>query len=189
MAMMIPRVRSLSVSAAALAAGLLLAAAGAPAHATQFLQHNLVSDGSIPADHTDPNLINAWGISYGPGGPFWVSSNGQGVSTIYNGAGGTVRPPVNVLAVDGASSPTGQVFNGSSTDFMVSNGASSAHAVFLFDTEQGIIAGWNPTLNPNNTFLAVDHSAGPDHAVYKGLAIGNDGTGNFLYAADFHNNA
>ena len=28
-----------------------------------FTQTNLVSDGTVPAEHTDPNLINPWGIS------------------------------------------------------------------------------------------------------------------------------
>jgi hypothetical protein len=28
-----------------------------------YTQTNLVSDGSVPAAHTDPNLINPWGMS------------------------------------------------------------------------------------------------------------------------------
>ena len=51
------------------------------------IQTNLVSDGSVAAVTVDPSLINPWGMSYAPGGEFWVSDNGTGVSTLYNGAG------------------------------------------------------------------------------------------------------
>ena len=32
-------------------------------------QHNLVSDGFVAADNTDPDLKNPWGVAFGPGGP------------------------------------------------------------------------------------------------------------------------
>src|SRR5262245_23029452 len=35
---------------------------------TRYVQHNLVSDGFVPADVIDPNLINAWGIAPNPTG-------------------------------------------------------------------------------------------------------------------------
>src|SRR5262249_15169059 len=40
--------------------------------------------------------------------------------------------------------------------------------------------------NLNTAVTVYDDGAGG--AVYKGLAIANNGTANFLYAADFHNN-
>jgi len=51
-----------------------------------------------------------------------------------------------------------------------------------FSTEDGVIAGW-----PGGTqaIVAVDNSAAD--AVYKGLAISAGGTGQLLYATDFHN--
>src|SRR5712691_1044563 len=52
-----------------------------------YKQHNLVSDGFVPADHVDSNLVNPWGIASSSMSPFWVSDNGTGVSTLYNGAG------------------------------------------------------------------------------------------------------
>src|ERR1700751_5325405 len=52
-----------------------------------FTQTNLVSDGAVPAAVIDPNLVNPWGVSFGPTSPFWVSDNGTGVTTLYNGAG------------------------------------------------------------------------------------------------------
>src|SRR6185295_1628170 len=41
--------------------------------------HNLVSDGFVPADHTDPDLVNPWGITASPTSPIWVADNGTGV--------------------------------------------------------------------------------------------------------------
>src|SRR5947209_11592991 len=56
-----------------------------PARADVFLSTNLVSDdlSANPAVLMDPNLKNAWGISSTGTSPFWVSSNGAGVSTLY----------------------------------------------------------------------------------------------------------
>ena len=52
-----------------------------------YIQHNLVSDGFIAADHTDPHLINPWGIVFGPTAPVWVSNQGSDTSTLYDGLG------------------------------------------------------------------------------------------------------
>src|SRR5689334_21792883 len=49
---------------------------------------NLVStDGSFRAAHTDPTLINAWGIAFSSGGTPWVTSHDGHVSDIYNSEG------------------------------------------------------------------------------------------------------
>jgi hypothetical protein len=50
-------------------------------------QTNLVSDQPGVAATTDPNLVNAWGISFNPAGPAWVSDNGTGVTTVYDAPG------------------------------------------------------------------------------------------------------
>ena len=145
---------------------------------------NLISDGFLPAAATDPNLVNGWGIVAGPTTPWWVANNGTDTSTLYTGAG--ARLPL-VVSVPGA--PTGTVFN-ATTDFVVSNGGGSAAARFLFATESGSILGWNPAVPPPPTSTqaqqAVDRSS--VGAIYKGLAIGQVGSANFLYATDFHNN-
>src|SRR5262249_35490811 len=52
-----------------------------------FQQTNLVSNIPGMAKVYDPNLKNPWGISHGPGSPWWVSDNGTGLSTLYNGEG------------------------------------------------------------------------------------------------------
>src|SRR6266851_10249453 len=64
----------------------------------------------------DPQIVNAWGMARSPGSPIWVSDQGSGWSTIYNGAGIKQGLEVEVpSATDfGTGSPTGIVFNGSS---------------------------------------------------------------------------
>jgi uncharacterized protein (TIGR03118 family) len=177
------------------------ALSAAPAHATgsTFTQTNLVSDIPGLAATTDPDLVNAWGISHSTSSPFWVSDNAKGVTTLYNGEGTkiflnfggqhlphVVIPPPKGSAPGTLSTPTGQVFNTaqSSESFKVSNGTTSARAVFIFATEDGTISGWNPSVDPANAVRMVDNSA--SGAVYKGLAIGSNSSGDFLYAANFH---
>lgn len=174
---------------AALGAGLLIGMGAQPACAAGYLVTNLVSDGSVPALTTDPNLINPWGISAGPTSPFWISDNGTGVSTLYHGDGTKVALTVNIAPPLGGSSaaPTGQVFNPSAADFHVTNGTTSGQAVFLFATEDGTISGWAPNVDFTHSILAIDNSTTGLGAVYKGLGLGNDGTSSSLYAADFRN--
>jgi uncharacterized protein (TIGR03118 family) len=145
---------------------------------------------------TDPNLVNGWGLTSSSSSPFWVSDNGTGKSTLYNGAGQrfpvgsplvvTIPPAPGSTAI---GTPTGTVFNITTANptpsFSVSNGAASAPALFIFATLDGTISGWNPTLDPTNALLAVKPSnEGALGAVYTGLAITSDPSGDFLYAAD-----
>jgi uncharacterized protein (TIGR03118 family) len=157
-----------------------------------FTQTNLVSDGTVPAAHTDTSLINPWGMSEpGPTGPIWISDNNAGVTTFYNLDGSKVSqvaiaPP---RGKTGAGTPTGQVFN-STQGFNITQNGVTRPALFIFATEDGTISGWNPGVNPNSSVIAVDNSKGGspgDGAVYKGLAIGTDAAGTFLYAANFRN--
>jgi uncharacterized protein (TIGR03118 family) len=146
------------------------------------------------AQFTDPNLVNPWGIAYSPttpgnpGGPFWISDNNAGVSTIYNGDGSTALPAVTIPPPAGSATgalgtPTGVVFN-STSGFTVSQNGTSGASTFIFATEDGTIAGWNQSVNASSAIIAVDNSKNPtaaDGAVYKGLAMAGD----FIYAADF----
>lgn len=183
--------------AAALSIALLLAQQPAPraqAHPHGFYkQTNLVSDQPGVARVTDPNLVNAWGIVHSPTSPFWISDNGKGVSTLYNGAGMrfplnaplvvTIPPPKGSPAGTTAA-PTGVVFNGTA-GFVVTKGAVSAASLFLFATEDGTISGWNPAVDLTHAILAADKSKASPSAVYKGLAIGSNHQGTFLYATNF----
>lgn len=162
-----------------------------PQNTTVYTQTNLVSDGSVPAATISDNLINPWGISHPPTGPFWVSDNGIGLTTIYDGAGNIVpvagQQAITVAAPLGqdTSAPTGQVFNLAGSGFDITAHGATASSVFLFATEDGTISGWAPTVDPSSSVLAVDNSQGGNGAVYKGLAIGTTDQGTFLYAANF----
>ena len=157
----------------------------------------LASLGLPPAAHIDPNLVNPWGVSFTPTSPYWVTDNNSGFSTLYTAAGVQVSPPSPVTIADAATpaNPTGQVFNGNASLFIVTNGLppgdpnfKSGSANFIFDTENGTISGRSNAVAASQSFIAVDNS--PSGAVYKGLAIGTattpSGTGTFLYAANFN---
>jgi uncharacterized protein (TIGR03118 family) len=151
-----------------------------PAAAQFYTQHNLVSDGFLPADHSDSNMVNAWGLASSPTSPWWIADNGTGLSTLYNVGTGTIPLTVTVPGAMGhQSAPTGLVFNGG-TGFVVSNGAGTSPARFIFASEDGTISGFRGV----PVVLAVDNSA--SGAVYKGLALASTTTGDFLYATNFH---
>ena len=189
------RPRLLALGAALAAALALFGAQAAPrAFASQgfYQQTNLVSDIPGLAAVHDPNLVNSWGIVHGPATPFWIADNGTGVSTLYNGAGTPFPPPpgtpivVTIPPPKGSpagtvAAPTGVVFNGTS-GFVVSKGAASGPARFIFSTEDGTISGWNPGVDPTHAILIEPT---PADAVYKGLAIGSNASGTFLYATNF----
>ena len=166
-----------------------------------YAQTNLVSDIPGLAAHTDPNLQNSWGTSTGPGLPIWVSDNAPGKSTLYDGQGNPQPGPPNQQLVvsipappsagaGAAGTPDGTVFNSTQQGFAVSNGTASAPSRFLWATEDGLIAGWNPNVDATHTIRAVDRStvrdaAGDVGAVYKGLALVTTPSGTFIYASNF----
>ena len=137
-----------------------------------FTQTNLVSDIPGLAATTDPQLVNPWGVSFGPATPFWVSDNGTGLATIYNGNGVkqglvvTIPPPLGGVS---PAAPTGQVFNPNPSDFGGSH--------FIFATEDGTISAWS-----SGTSAALQVTS---TAVYKGLALGTNGGNTLLYATNF----
>jgi uncharacterized protein (TIGR03118 family) len=150
-----------------------------------YAQHNLISDGSIAADHADSNLVNAWGLVAGPTTPWWISDNGAGAATLYNVATGAIVADFTVPGAGGAKgNPTGQVFNGG-TGFIVNNGVGSPSAArFIFSSEDGTISAFKGA----PIVTVVPNAQAPAHgAIYKGLAIDSSTAGKFLYATDFHN--
>jgi uncharacterized protein (TIGR03118 family) len=138
------------------------------------VQTNLVSDiPGLATVTTDPNLINPWGISNSPTSPYWVADQGTNKTTLYNGQGTPNAVVVNVPAVGIPSGPTGTVFN-STTGFLVSGTAAN----FIFVTLDGTVAAGT------GTAARITEATLPG-AVFTGLALANNGTANFLYAADF----
>jgi len=148
------------------------------AGANVYLQHNLVADTPGIADVTDPNLVNPWGVSESGASPFWISDNGTGKATIYNGSGAITPLVVTVPGTAGTGDPSGQVQN-NTTGFVLANGKPAS---FIFATEDGTITAWNGGAAAS---VMVNNSPG---AVYKGLAIGTSAGGPTLYAANFRAN-
>ena len=164
--------------------------------AQHYKQTNLVSDIAGMAPTFDPNLKNPWGLTRSsttptrPGSPFWVANNNSGTSTLYTGTGaiipingtGTVTvPPPKGSPAGTLSTPTGVVFNGSPTDFLIAPGKSAA---FIFVTEDGTISGW---AGGQNAVPVVDNSdnGSANGAVYKGATSGEINGNKFLYATNF----
>ena len=180
--------------------------------AQHYTQTNLISNISGKAANTDPNLKNPWGLTRSPGGsPWWVANNNSGTSTLETGTGTPVNifveadgsksnfvvvPPPGFAAAGTQSAPTGIVFNGSPTDFILNKGVPARKpAAFIFATEDGTISGWNPLVNllpggnpPSpNAVLEVDNSDNGSNrgAVYKGMTSGEINGKKFLYVTNF----
>ena len=143
---------------------------------TGYRQINLVSDQPGVALLQDTNLVNAWGVSFSPTSPFWVSANGTGKATLYsvtNDASGSLQVTKRSLEVSipGEGNPTGQVFN-NTTNF---------HGdLFIFVSEDGTISGWRNALGTSAEVLATRPTA-----VYKGVTLASNAGGTVLLAANF----
>jgi uncharacterized protein (TIGR03118 family) len=148
-------------------------------HHSAFKQVNLVSDIKGRAKILDPEVKNPWGIAFGPHTPLWVNNNFNPASdcgpdcipkpedlltkiTLYSGANGKdkiTKVPLEVTA----SSPTGMVFNASSS-FKIDQGEGRTPARFLFNetflskagnAPEGRVTGWAPNADPNDPPLVT----------------------------------
>ncbi len=191
----------ISSRATAMSVGVMVAVLGIVASAQAgptFSVTNLITNNQAdnPAQTTDPNLVNPWGVSFGPTTPLWVSNEGTGVASLYK-----ITTSNQVSIVTSSDFPvmiqgggvTGQVFNPSSTAF---NGDP-----FLFVTLGGAIEGWRPalgntaellsptssnsydgstlvTVNGNEYLLAANHATG-NIDVFNGTATQPNLPGNF----------
>lgn len=160
---------------AALALGCLWCSLLAPAYGAEFKATGLVSDDLTlhPAQVLDTSLVNAWGLSYSPTGPFWISSADGGVSTVYRVDPATQSTAKVPLTVSVSGNPTGQVFNGNASAF---NGDA-----FLFVGEDGTVSGWRGALGTTAEVLAASSA---DNS-YKGAAYSTIGNNSYLYASNF----
>ena len=140
-----------------------------------YRQGNLVSDLPGVAQLQDTNLVNAWGVSFGGAGPFWVNGNGSGKSTLYavtnddSGVEIVTKQTVEVTIPGGK--PTGVVFN---------NKGGFNGDVFLFASLDGVISGWRSALGTTAETLATRPTA-----IYTGLALATNSSGSLLLAANF----
>jgi len=155
------------------------AAIAVPATATaQLSARNLVTDDQLAnaAQITDPGLVNAWGLSYSPTSPFWVSSNGMGQAQLYavNPATQSTTKQGLTVSIPGDGTVTGEVFNANA-------GSAFGGDLFLFVSEDGTISGWRGALGTTAETLVP----GSDANVYKGTAFGTTGGNSYLYATNF----
>lgn len=151
-----------------------------------FVENDLVSNVSGRAKFFDKDLVNPWGMSYSPSGVFWISDNGTGKSTLYDGTGQSIGlvvgiPPPSNSPSGTIGTPTGTAFNGQVGAF----GSNS----FLFCSEDGTISAWSS----GDATVEVDNSSKPTAAagaVYKGLDIATDSNNRtLLYTANFRSGA
>jgi len=175
---------------ALLAAGAIFALFSSTAAFCQIAQINLTTDsnafltsqGLAPAAHQDPNLINPWGMSFGPTTPFWISDQGTNRATLYNGDGSIVSLVVSIPTTGGGpQGPTGQVFAGGS-GFTLGAGT----AAFVFANLNGTVSAWNPASGTTAQVMvpnAPPAPGTPPTTVYTGLALGSNGS-NYLFAAN-----
>ncbi|MEY2429160.1 MAG: hypothetical protein QOJ40_2045 [Verrucomicrobiota bacterium] len=159
-------------------AALACLSAGAEEHGKDghYRQINLVSDLPGVAHLQDANLVNAWGISFGPNTPFWISDNGTGKATLYSVTNDSSGMPRVVKAglevtIPGEGTPTGQLFN--NTKAFHTN-------VFIFASEDGTISGWRGSLGTTAEVLVARSTA-----VYKGITLSSNSSGPLLLAANF----
>jgi uncharacterized protein (TIGR03118 family) len=153
-------------------------------HHSELTQTNLVgnNDEYSPV-FIDPNVVNAWGLAFSDEGEIWVSAAETGMSFIYDESGATLMSPVTIPGGGpdaGPGNPTGMLYNTTQSFVIPESGEVSE---FIFATENGTIAAW---ASGSIAQTVVDRSA--EGAVYKGITFTKTiSSGNFLYAADFHN--
>ncbi len=149
----------------------------------QYKLTNLDSNQAKTAKFMDPLQVNGWGMARSASGAWWVSDQGSGWSTLYNGEGVKQGLTVSVPSFNGAGpgQPTGIVLN-ETGEFPVAGNT----AFFIFATLDGTISGWTPKSNANASIIAVNNWAAG--ASYTGVAVTNRPSGNLLYAANLPNN-
>jgi uncharacterized protein (TIGR03118 family) len=173
---------------------LTVSAAPAAAATNAYTLTNLVADAKGgAATNVDPKLVNPWGLSIASTNPAWLANNHTNTATLYDGNGKPQPQPAakQIIASfapnssGAAFAPTGIVYNGNTTDFVIKSDAASGAALYIVDGEGGMLAGWSPSVSLTNAVTMYTDTAG---AVYTGLAIATNAGNSFLYAADFHNN-
>jgi uncharacterized protein (TIGR03118 family) len=162
-----------------LIAGLLFGLTAA-ASAQSFTVNYLTADVPGLAANTDPNLIGPVGLARGIIGKWWVPNSGSATSTLYDGNGVASALVVSLPPTPDSSTPTqatGTVFAGAA-GFNVSPGNP---ALFMFDTLDGTILGWNPNVDLLNAVVLVNRHG---KASYTGMTTAEIGVSHYLYAVN-----
>ena len=143
-----------------------------------FSVTNLITNNQAdnPAQITDPNLVNPWGVSFGPTTPLWVSNEGTGVASLYSISTSdqvsiVSNPNLFPVNIPGGE-VTGQAFNPSSSAF---NGDP-----FVFVTLTGAVEGWRPALGNTAEVLSLANAANS----YDGATLVTVNGNEYLLAAN-----
>jgi uncharacterized protein (TIGR03118 family) len=161
---------------------LVIAALSLPASAQKVNITYLTSDINAVGSYADTNLVNPWGMSTSPSGPWWISDEATGKSTMYIASGEPQSLVVTIPPASGSGtgSPSGTVYNSSTTSFEIHNQATP----ILFCTLDGTISGWYAG---TQAFIAVNNNS--NGAVYTGIAIAQALGNNYLYVANLNSGA
>lgn len=162
-------------------------AATSTAHSSGFHQSNLVADTPGTATHTDPGLLNPWGVAFEPGQAFFTANNGRGNAKVFDPSGAGAIPiefgiPIPSGGVS-PSAPTGVVFNPVTEDFLVRG----TPGQFLFASEDGTISTWASINGNNPSFALLARDDSRSGFAYTGLAIVTPQCcREYLAVAEFH---
>jgi uncharacterized protein (TIGR03118 family) len=170
-----------------------------------YTSSNLDSDIPGVAAYTDPLLINPWGIVTGIEDAIHVSDNATGVATLYATDGnlinftGTDAGSVHSIPIPFVTgtigAPTGVVDNQQaillmtdSNDFAITSGTVKRDSHFIFCTEDGVIAGFNPTVSATAAITGTSVTGAGftgDSLSYTGTGDTLATVGHTLFVADF----
>lgn len=187
--MKIPKLNRGWLASWQLVAALAITGGSSFAKTLPYTTTNLDSDIPGLAAYTDPSLLNPWGVVTGIEGAIRVSDEGASVGTIYSAegalidtsteAGGSHTIAIPSLSSTSGGTPTGIVDNqvafllkSDSNDFAITSGTVKRDAHFIFCTEEGVIAGFNPNVDPA---AAITGTSRPG-AGYTGASLSYSGT-------------
>lgn len=140
----------------------------------------LVSNRNNYAAHTDPDLINPWGIVVYKN-QLWVANGSTDSISNYDLFGNKLLGTISIRdAAHNSSYPTGIAIN-CGGGFTVSNGSIEKSSDMLVCTEHGTVHAFNPNVDPLNAYIVLNQQLTGLVSVYKGMAIANG----ILYLADF----
>jgi uncharacterized protein (TIGR03118 family) len=152
---------------------------------SRFVVTNLVSNGAVPAQRGDLNLVNPWGIARADTGAWQVAINGTNSSAAYQSNGKKVPPIVTIPGATGINSRVTGVAYNNTDGFVISRSGVSEPATYVFAGEDGSISAWNQDVRSSQSITVVNRSI--QQAQYTGLAIAElDEDDPYVYAANFY---
>jgi uncharacterized protein (TIGR03118 family) len=147
---------------------------------------NLISDILGLAQVTDPAVLDAWGFTFTPDGPFFLVNTNSGLAVTYQVDGATDRvqkaaPDLLIPALPPATQglPTDVAYN-DTDDFIVGQGTAAGPAQYIMSGPDGTLNAWKPGLPA--AVRVADNSA--NALAYSGLALGRTLSRNYLYGAN-----